>query len=389
MKKASKQTVSAAAKTGNTRRGFLKAASGATAGVAALGFPMIAKAQGPISMRWQSTWPAKDIFHEYAQDYAKKVNDMTGGDLKIEVLPAGAVVPAFGLLDAVSKGTLDGGHGVLAYHYGKQNALALWGSGPAYGMDGNMLLAWHKYGGGKELLNKLYASVGANVVSFPYGPHPTQPLGWYKKPITKVEDFKGMKFRTVGISIDLFTAMGAAVNALPGGEIIPAMDRGLLDGAEFNNASSDRILGFPDVSKVCMLQSFHQNAEQFEILFNKTKYDALPEKMRAIIANAAEAASADMTWKAIDRYSKDYVELQTKDNVKFYKTPDAILQKQLEMYDQIVAKKMTDNPMFKEIIESQKAFGARAVKWDMDTYVSRRMAFNHYFAKPATGTKKA
>jgi TRAP-type mannitol/chloroaromatic compound transport system substrate-binding protein len=196
-------------------------------------------------MRWQSTWPAKDIFHEYAQDYAKKVNDMTGGDLKIEVLPAGAVVPAFGLLDAVSKGTLDGGHGVLAYHYGKQNALALWGSGPAYGMDGNMLLAWHKYGGGKELLNKLYASVGANVVSFPYGPHPTQPLGWYKKPITKVEDFKGMKFRTVGISIDLFTAMGAAVNALPGGEIIPAMDRGLLDGAEFNNASSDRFSGFP------------------------------------------------------------------------------------------------------------------------------------------------
>ena len=96
---------------------------------------MIAKAQGPISMRWQSTWPSKDIFHEYALDFAKKVNDMTGGDLKIEVLPAGAVVPAFGLLDAVSKGTLDGGHGVLVYHYGKQNALALWGSGPAFGMD--------------------------------------------------------------------------------------------------------------------------------------------------------------------------------------------------------------------------------------------------------------
>ena len=106
--------------TTSTRRRFLKvAAAGAAATVAA---PTIASAQGPISMRWQSTWPAKDIFHEYAQDYAKKVNDMTGGDLKIEVLPAGAVVPAFGLLDAVSKGTLDGGHGVLAYHYGKSNA---------------------------------------------------------------------------------------------------------------------------------------------------------------------------------------------------------------------------------------------------------------------------
>ena len=376
----------------SSRRKFLTAATGVAAGTATLGFPMIAKAQGPISMRWQSTWPSKDIFHEFALDYAKKVNDMTGGDLKIEVLPAGAVVPAFGLLDAVSKGTLDGGHGVLVYHYGKQNALALWGSGPAYGMDGNMLLSWHKYGGGKELLTKLYASIGANVVSFPYGPHPTQPLGWFKKPITKVDDFKGLKYRTVGISIDLFTAMGAAVNALPGGEIVPAMDRGLLDAAEFNNASSDRLLGFPDVSKVCMLQSFHQNAEQFEITFNKTKYDALPDKLKAIIANAVEAASADMMWKAIDRYSNDYVELQVKDKVKFYKTPDAILQKQLEMYDTITEKKSADNPLFKEIIESQKKFGERTVRWDLDTYVNRRMAYNHYFgAKQAAGTapKKA
>src|SRR5215510_8799626 len=257
----------------NTRRKFLKGAAVASAAVAT---PSVVKAQGPISMRWQSTWPAKDIFHEYANDFAKKINDMTGGDLKIEVLPAGAVVPAFGLLEAVSKGTLDGGHGVLVYHYGKQNALALWGSGPAFGMDANQLLSWHRYGGGKELLTKLYASIGANVVSFPYGPMATQPLGWYKKPITKPDDFKGLKFRTVGISIDLFQAMGAAVNALPGGEIVSAMDRGLLDAAEFNNATSDRILGFPDVSKVCMLQSYHQNAEQFEIMFNKTKYDALP-----------------------------------------------------------------------------------------------------------------
>jgi TRAP-type mannitol/chloroaromatic compound transport system substrate-binding protein len=150
-----------------SRRSFLKKAAAAATGAAALGFPMVTKAQGPITMRWQSTWPSKDIFHEYANDFAKKVNDMTGGDLKIEVLPAGAVVPAFGLLDAVSKGTLDGGHGVLVYHYGKQNALALWGSSPAFAMDANMLLSWHKYGGGKELLNRLYASIGANVVSFP------------------------------------------------------------------------------------------------------------------------------------------------------------------------------------------------------------------------------
>ena len=299
------------------------------------------------------------------------------------MLPAGAVVPAFGLLDAVSKGTLDGGHGVLVYHYGKQTALALWGSGPAYGMDANMLLAWHKYGGGKQLLDKLYKSINANVVSYPYGPMPTQPLGWFKKPVTKADDLKGLKFRTVGISIDVFTGLGAAVNALPGGEIVPAMDRGLLDAAEFNNATSDRILGFADVSKVCMLQSYHQNAEQFEILFNKAKFDALPDKIKAVIEIAVEAASADMSWKAIDRYSKDYVELQAKDKVRFFKTPDALLQKQLEVYDAAAAKKSADNPLFKEIAESQRAFAARAVKWDLDTNVSRRMAYNHYFGKPA------
>jgi TRAP-type mannitol/chloroaromatic compound transport system substrate-binding protein len=364
-----------------TRRKFLKGAAVAT--VASVAAPSVVRAQGAISMRWQSTWPSKDIFHEYALDYAKKVNDMTGGELKIEVLPAGAVVPAFGLLDAVSKGTLDGGHGVLVYHYGKQTALALWGSGPGYAMDANMLLAWHKYGGGKELLNKLYASIGANVVSFPYGPMPTQPLGWYKKPITKADDFKGLKFRTVGISIDVFQGLGAAVNALPGGEIVAAMDRGLLDAAEFNNASSDRALGFADVSKVCMLQSYHQNAEQFEITFNKTKYDALPDKLKAIIANAVEAASQDMQWKAIDRYSQDYVELQTKDNVKFYKTPDSVLKRQLEIFDEVAKKKAAENPLFKEIIESQLAFAKRATQWEQDTVVSRKMVFDHYWGPNA------
>src|SRR6187401_931172 len=175
----------------NQRRKFLTGAAAAATGAATLGFPMIAKAQGPISMRWQSTWPSKDIFHEYALDFAKKVNDMTGGDLKIEVLPAGAVVPAFGLLDAVSKGTLDGGHGVVVYSYGKQNALALWGSGPAFGMDAQQMMAWHRYGGGKALLDKLYGSINANVVSYPYGPMFTQPFGWFKKPVTKLDDVKG------------------------------------------------------------------------------------------------------------------------------------------------------------------------------------------------------
>src|SRR5437764_226173 len=250
-------------------------------------------------------------------------------------------------------------------------------------MDAQQLLSWHKYGGGKELLAKLYASIGANVVSFPYGPMATQPLGWFKKPITKPEDFQGLKYRTVGISIDVFTAMGAAVNALPGGEIVSAIDRGLLDAAEFNNASSDRALGFADVSKVCMLQSYHQNAEQLEITFNRTKYNALHDNLKAIIANGVEAASQDMQWKAIDRNSQDYITLQTTDKVKFYKTPDAILRKQLDLYDEITKKYIASNPLFKEIIASHLASAKRTTRWEPDYVVSRKMAFDHYFGPNA------
>ena len=363
------------------RRRFLKNATAGAVGAGALAVPMISQAQ-TTSFRFQSTWPAKDIFHEYANDFAKKVNDMAGSRLKIEVLPSGSVVPAFQLLDAVNKGTLDGGHGVLAYHYGKSNALALWGSGPAFGMDPNMVLSWHYYGGGKALLEEIYKSLNIDVVSFVYGPMPTQPLGWFKKPISKVEDMKGLKYRTVGLAVDVFKELGMAVNPLPGGEIVPALDRGLIDAAEFNNATSDRVLGFPDVVKNCMLQSFHQSGEQFEILFNKGKYDALPGELKSVIDYAVQAASADMSWKAVQRNSQDYIELKNKDKVNFYKTPDAILRAQLLAWDKVTAAKSADNPAFKKVMDSQKAFAQRAGAWQNDYMVDFKMAWNHYFRTP-------
>lgn len=365
-----------------SRRKFLAATAASVGGAATVGFPMIARAE-TVNLRFQSTWPTKDIFHEYALDFASKVNAMSGGSLKIEVLPAGAVVKAFDLLDAVNKGTLDGGHGVVAYWYGKNSAVALWGSGPAFGMDANMVLAWHNYGGGKEILEEVYKHMNMDVVSMLYGPMPTQPLGWFKKPVTKAADLKNIKYRTVGLAVDIFKDMGAAVNPLPGGEIVPALDRGLLDAAEFNNASSDRLLGFPDVAKVCMLQSFHQSSEQFEILFNKKKYNALSADHKAIIKYAVEAASADMSWKAIDRYSRDYLEMAEKQGVKFYKTPDSILQRQLEAWDKVITAKSAENPLFKKTLESMREFAARAARWQNDTNVDYKMAYNHYFAKKA------
>jgi TRAP-type mannitol/chloroaromatic compound transport system substrate-binding protein len=365
------------------RRSFLKTAAAGAVGAGALATPMVSQAQ-TVALRFQSTWPSKDIFHEYASDFAKKVNDMAGSRLKIEVLPAGSVVPAFQLLDAVNKGTLDGGHGVVAYHYGKNTALALWGSGPAFGMDPNMLLSWHYYGGGDAMLKEIYKSLNIDVVSFLYGPMPTQPLGWFKKPVRSVADMKGLKFRTVGLAVDVFKELGTAVNPLPGGEIVPALDRGLIDAAEFNNASSDRLLGFPDVVKNCMLQSFHQSGEQFEILFNKTKYDALPGELKSMIDYAVQAASADMSWKAIQRNSQDYIELK-KAKINFYKTPDPILRAQLAAWDKVIAAKAGENPLFKKVLDSQKAFAERAGQWQNDYTVDFKMAWNHYFR----GAKKA
>jgi TRAP-type mannitol/chloroaromatic compound transport system substrate-binding protein len=360
-----------------SRRGFL----GAAAAVAAV--PVVAKAQqAPISLRFQSTWPTKDIFHEYALDYAKKVNEMAGGRLKIDVLPAGAVVKAFDLIDAVHKGTLDGGHGVSAYWYGKNSAYSLFGTGPSFGMDANELLGWLEYGGGKDLYNELQHNVmKLNVEGFLYGPMPTQPLGWFKKQVKGPDDFKGLKFRTVGLSVDVFKEMGAAVVALPGAEIVPGLDRGLIDAAEFNNTSSDRLLGFPDVSKTCMLQSYHQPLECFEVLVNKTKYDALAPDLKNIIRYAAQASSADMSWKAMARNSSDYYEMQAKQNVKFYRTPKEVLQAQLAAWDKVVAAKSAENPFFAKVIDSQRKWAQRVVGWSQDVNVPADLAYQHYFTK--------
>ncbi|HRD78389.1 MAG TPA: TRAP transporter substrate-binding protein, partial [Hyphomicrobiaceae bacterium] len=289
-----------------TRRRFLKGsaiAAGAAAGTLAM--PNVSRAQ-TVVWKYQSTWPAKDIFHEFAVDYATKVNEMSGGRLKLEVLAAGAVVPALQMQDAVIAGALDGGHGVCAYWYGKHKAYSLFGTPPAFGWDAHGFLAWFYYGGGEALYKELVNdTLKLNLVGYLYFPMPTQPLGWFKKEVKSPDDLKNIKYRTVGLSADLFKELGSAVTIMGGGDIVPAMDRGLLDAAEFNNPSSDSLLGFSDVSKFYMLQSYHQAAESFEIIFNKQKVEALPKELQAILRYAAFAGTADQFARAHDRYSAD------------------------------------------------------------------------------------
>jgi TRAP-type mannitol/chloroaromatic compound transport system substrate-binding protein len=342
-----------------------------------------AAAQSTITLKMQSTWPTKDIFHEVFVDWGKKVEEMAGGRLKIDILPAGAVVPAFQLIEAVHQGTLDGGHGVPAYWFGKNVAASLFGTGPSFGLDAEGLLGWIHYGGGQALYNELLQSIlQLDVVSFFHGPMPTQPLGWFKSPMRSPDDLKGLKFRTVGLSADLFKQMGTSVVILPGGEIVPALDRGVIDAAEFNNPSSDRLLGFPDVRKVMMAQSYHQPVEFLELLINKKKYDSLPKDLQAILKYATMAESADFTWKMMDRNAQDLEDMKTKQKVQVLKTPKPILEAQLKAWDAVVAEKSKDNPFFVKVLESQKQWAARVVPLRQEIMVDNEPAYQHYFKKP-------
>lgn len=361
---------------GAGRRRLLQ--GGGVAAAATLAMPGVSRAQTAV-WKFQSTWPTKDIFHENAVDFARRVNEMAGGRLRLDVLAAGAIVPAFQLQDSVSAGILDGGHGVAAYWYGKNKAFSLFGTPPPFGWNANSFLGWMNYGGGYELYQELTQSVlRLNVVGFLSGPMPAQPLGWFKRELKTPEDLRGLKYRTVGLAADLNREMGVAVTIVAAGEIVPALERGVIDGAEFNNPSSDLTLGFSDVSKTYMLRSYHQAAESFEIMFNKGKYDALAAEQKAILKYAAEAASSDMSWKALDRYSKDLETLRSR-GVSVTATPEAILKAQLEAWTKVVDKLSAENPFFKKVIDSQMAWAKRTVAYEQINTPSGEAAYAHFF----------
>jgi TRAP-type mannitol/chloroaromatic compound transport system substrate-binding protein len=382
-----KKTASLLAASRQTRRQFLKTAAAAgAAGAAAttLGMPYVftksASAQVTV-WKMQSGWPSRDFFHESAVALASKINEMSAGRLRIDLLPAGAVVGAFGIADAVSTGLLDAGHAVGVYAYAKSPTTSLFGTGPSFGMDSIDLLSWFYYGGGFEMYQQLLARLRLNIVNFLFGPMPTQPLGWFRNPVLKPAQFKGTKFRTVGLSAELFAEMGASVVILPGGEIVPALERGVIDGAEFNNPSSDKALGFPDVRKVYMLQSFHQPVESLEVNINKGKWEALPADLRAIVKWAIYAEGADFHYRAIARNSVDLEEMEKQRGVRVFTTPKEVLLAQLDAWDKVVAKRSKENPEFAKIVNSQKQWARRITSWKRRVYVDNSIAVQRYFGK--------
>jgi len=363
-----------------SRRKFLKGSALAATATAAgtIAAPMIAKAAKPVTLKMQAAWGG-GIFLENAQSYVKRVNDMAGSALKIELLPVNSVVKTSQMQDAVHRGVLDAAHYVPAYWYSKSPVASLFGTGPCFGWSSQEVLGWVYYGGGQELFDELMGKLGLNLVSFFNSPMPAQPLGWFKEEIKDVKQMDGLKYRTVGLAADVLLEMGMSVVQLPGGEIQPAMKSGLIDAAEFNNPTSDRDFGMQDVSKDYHLASFHQSQEFFEVSFNKKKYDKLPDELKAILKYASEAENSNFYWNNTKRYADDLVTLRDEQGVNVHRTPDSVMAGQLAAWDKVVTRMSASDPFFAKVIESQKAYAKNVMGYLNLNQPDYKLAYKHYF----------
>ena len=363
-----------------SRRKFLTTGAAAIAGgAAAASFPNISVGQSPTVLKVQAAWGG-GIFLEFAQDYVRRVNEMSGGSLKIDLLGVGAVVKTAEMQTAVHKGVLDGAHLVTAYWYSKSPVASLFGTGPCFGWSANELMGWIKYGGGQELYYELmHEHLKLDLVGFFTGPMPAQPLGWFKEEITSSAQMKGLKYRTVGLAADVLQEMGMSVVQLPGGEIQPAMKSGLIDAAEFNNPTSDSDFGMQDVSKHYHLASFHQSQEFFEVTFNKAKYDKLADEQKAILRYASEAENSNFYWHNTRRYADDLVKLANEQGVNVYRTPDSVMADQLTAWDKVVDRMSAQDEFFAKVIASQKSYAKTVMNYLNLNQPDYKLAYKHYF----------
>jgi len=361
------------------RRTFLKGSLLAAGGAAvSLAAPAV-RAQSPVVVKMQTSWPSGDIWMDFARQYVERVHEMSNGRIQIDLLPAGAVVGAFQVLDAVNDGVLDAAHTVPVYWYGKHKAASLFGTGPVWGGSALNMLGWFYQGGGKELYAELTQEImGLNIYGFYGFPMPAQPFGWFKNPVTTVQDLQGFKYRTVGLAADLMQKLGMSVAQLPGGEIVPAMERGVIDAFEFNNPSSDLRFGAQDVAKNYFLASYHQASESFEFLFNKDFFDDLDPDLQAILKYGVEAITSANTALALDQYSKDLQALQDEHGVTVHRTSQEILDAQLKAWDELIPELEQDDFM-KRCMDSQRQWVERTVFYELMSAPDLTLAYEHYF----------
>ena len=356
--------------------------AGAFAALVAVAGALPGAAQAQTKLRIQSSFPAQGLYQNNLEYFAGRVDALSGGRLKVELLSSGSVVPAFEVLDAVHKKVLDGGYTAPAYWLGKNKAAALFGPAPGgpYGMDVIDYMGWIYDGGGLALYRDFYqVELKQNVVVFPLTASDRQALGWFKKPVSGWADLKGRKCRQTGITAEVFSKSGMATVNMPGGEIVPAGERGVIDCAEFVGAAEDSFIGFQTIWKNFYPQSMHEPATVVELLINSDVWKGLAPDLQAIV----QSATIETTMRSIYfRNKKDaeaMADMKSKHGVTVHKTPDDILVKVLESWDGISAAEAAKNPFFKKVLDSQRAYAGQVVPTRRTITVPYNTAADHYW----------
>lgn len=352
-------------------------------------FPATSDAQQPRKLRFQTSYPAGTPTYENLQFWAERVNTMSGGRLQIEAMPAGALVPAFEVVDAIHKKVLDGGQSAAAYSVGKNSAATLFGPAPGgpFGMDSLDYIGWIYNGGGLELYQSFYKDqIKRNVISFPMTYAGNQPLGWFKTEVSGWDDLKGRKCRETGMTAEVFAPSGMTTVNIPGGEIVPSGERGVIDCAEFASPYEDKQMGFQTVWKNYYLPSMHEPATVLELIINQDVWDSLTPDLQEIIKSASWQATFQSMALANKRNAEALAELQTKDGVKVFRTPDDIMLNVLKAWDNVAKEQSDKNPFFKKVYESQRAYAEKVVPARMRINAPYGFAVQHYWPDANTGS---
>jgi TRAP-type mannitol/chloroaromatic compound transport system substrate-binding protein len=369
------------------------AATALVAGVASAQQPA-----GPRTLKFQSTWPASLTLQDNFRFFAERVDKLTAGQLKIETLAAGQIVPPFEILDATHKKVIDGGHGVSYYWVGKNKAATLFSATPAgiVGMDQVDFMGWLYEGGGLDLWWEFYQKeLKLNVLAFPILPASPQALGWFKRPIKNLADFKGMKCRQTGIVAEIYQRMGMQTVNLPGGEIVPAAQRGVIDCAEWVGGIEDLRLGLPQVWKFHYTPGMHETSTIGELIINTEVWASLPPQNQEAIRSATTETFLRW-WAKWQRQNADAIEeMRTKHGTQILRTQPEILIAFFKAWDEIAAEESAKSPFFKKVMDSQRAYAAKVVPAKRYMFPPYSFAANYYFpetakpaAQPAAAAKK-
>jgi TRAP-type mannitol/chloroaromatic compound transport system substrate-binding protein len=343
------------------------------------GQPAVATAQAPIKWKVQSAWPPTSIVQDAAKLLVDTIQRTSGGRLQIELLPAGAIVPPFEIQDAVNRGVLDAGHTTPGYIIGKLKAFIPLTHGPLFGMDFIDYYGWYWYGGGHELLNEAYQQrLKMNVVSFQVHPEGPQAMGWFRKEIRKFEDVRGLKYRIYAAGAEVYNKLGVSAVTIPGGEIVPALERGVIDGAEWINCYDDKILGIDKVAKFHYAPGMHEPVTVGEFIVNKAKWDALPADLKEVVKTSVQAAYWNHFVQFQEKTAKACQEL-LQAGVKIIRTPDEMNKRFLRAYDEIWQADAAKDDFYKKVIDSQKKYSELIVPYRLSYWPKYEFIAEHYY----------